>query len=181
MSQEAQELDLLEMQEDTIQGWQAYLAPTISVAVLCILGAVLLRTMWTVHTLPGCTILHWQRSNGTRGISPVIMNSVAVAKQEFKEGLTLRAPSTIYVSPDKATKQFSALCGVRDDSRFSGRLRCIVQTEAGVVIHSTEPVASGEVARSLKVDVTGIDPIVLRAEVVGGSPAVVWAKLGFEP
>ena len=180
MSQEAQDLDLLEMQDDTIQGWKAYLAPAISVGVLCILGAVLLRTMWTVHTLPGCTVRHWQRSNGTRGISPVIANSVRVANQELKEGLTLRAPSTIHISPDKATKHFSALCGVRDDKRFSGSLRCIVQTEAGVVLQASEPVRSGDVPRPIKVDVIGVDPIVLRAEVVDGTPAIVWARLGFE-
>ncbi|HEY6830672.1 MAG TPA: NPCBM/NEW2 domain-containing protein, partial [Gemmatimonadaceae bacterium] len=121
-------------------------------------------------------------------------NPIRIGGKTFDGGVGTRATSVLFVNLGGGASRFSALVGA-DDNPASSPATPAAQPPApppaipivfrlvgdGRVLHVSKPVARGDAAEPVEVDVRGIKTLVLQVKPVEGSRAVAanWADAKF--
>jgi alpha-galactosidase len=121
-------------------------------------------------------------------------NPIHIGGKEFAEGVGTRANSVLFLTLNGGSETFSAMVGADDNPPPAPPAGATTPPPAppmipivfrvvgdGRVLHVSRPVARGDAAEPLRVDVRGIKTLVLQVKPVEGSRAVAanWADAKF--
>ena len=109
-------------------------------------------------------------------------NRLRIAGQAFEKGLGTHADSLLYIQLDGGSRRFTALVGVDDEAGRLGSVEFRVLAD-GKRIYESGLIKSGQAARPVDLDVTGVKMLIL---IVGAGPDGMnydhadWAEAAFE-
>ncbi|UCD49240.1 MAG: NPCBM/NEW2 domain-containing protein [Phycisphaerales bacterium] len=125
------------------------------------------------------TMQGWGRARKDQSVDG---NPLRIAGKTFEKGLGTHADSRLYVKLDGGSRRFSALVGIDDEAGRFGSVEFRVLAD-GEEVYKSGTIRSGQAARPVDVEVTGVDMLVL---IVDAGPDGMnfdhadWANAAFE-